>query len=996
MIFATHPLRRAYGACALLLLAAAPASAQVALNALDTAYTQNFNALPASGSSAWSNNTTLAGWYHARTGSGGSIVADTGAGNAGNLYSYGAAGANERALGSVGSGNAAVGDIYYGLRLRNATGSTITSLDVAYTVEQWRNSGAAAQTATFSYLIAPAVTGSLTEFQSSGTAVTSLDMTSPVSGGAAAALNGNLAANRVARNFTLSGISLPDGSEIMLRWADPDHGGADHGLAMDDLSVTPHGSGPQPLSLSIADAGRAEGNSGTSVLSFTVNLNQPAPAGGVTFDIATSNGAATAGSDYVASALTAQTIAAGSSSYTFDVVINGDTDAEPDETFLVSVGNVVNALVADGQATGTIINDDALPLAKIHDVQGNGAATTIGSNVEVSVEGIVTASYQGAGKLSGFFLQEEDADADADPNTSEGIFIYCGACPTPVGEGQRVRATGLVSEFFGLTEISASTAAAVVVTDAGNNLGAITPATVALPVAGDLNAYYEARESMLVRFSDSLFVAEYFELARYGQIELYQGARPRQFTEDNAPSASGNAAHLQALARRRVLLDDENNVENWPLTLPEGAQYFFHPQANGGFSAGVHGTDFFRGGDRVDNLTGVLHWSFNGTSGSDAWRIRPTRSTPVAFTPVNVRPAQAPVVGGAIKAAGVNVLNYFTTLDTTSSSNSGPCGPSGGQDCRGADSAAELDRQRERTAIVLCGLDADVFGLVEIENGATAAAINDLLGAVNARCGGAQPYVAVNTGGALGTDAIRVLLIYRSGVLAPVGSALTDMNSIHNRPPTAQTFDVVDAANPARGQRFTVIASHFKSKGCGSASGGDSDSGDGQACYAARRTQQAARLLSWIDATVIPAANDPDVLLLGDYNAYAKETPITTLTGAGYVDLLAALGGAQAYSYLFDGQLGHLDYALASASLAGQIVGIAPWHINADELPQFDYNDDVKDTGEPAYQEEPNGSALKPPRSLVLDAAPYRASDHDPVLVGLFGGDILFQDGFEE
>ncbi|WP_313920419.1 hypothetical protein [Tahibacter sp.] len=135
--------------------------------------------------------------------------------------------------------------------------------------------------------------------------------------------------------------------------------------------------------------------------------------------------------------------------------------------------------------------------------------------------------------------------------------------------------------------------------------------------------------------------------------------------------------------------------------------------------------------------------------------------------------------------------------------------------------------------------------------------------------------------------------------------------------------------------------------------------------------------------------------LLGDYNAYAKETPITTLASAGYVDLLSALGGPDAYSYLFDGQLGHLDYALASASLAPQVVGIAPWHINADELPQLDYNDDVRDTGEAAYEEEPNGSTLTPPRTLVMAASPYRASDHDPVLVGLFDDGAIFRDGFE-
>lgn len=978
-----------------LLIAASPLSAQVVLTTPGTPYVQNFDALPASGSAMFVNNSTLTGWYHARTGTGTTIVADTGASNAGNLYSYGASGNSDRALGSVGSGNAAVGDLFYGVRLKNATGATITSLAISYTGEQWRNSAAAAQTAAFSYLIAPAVTGSLAEFQSAGTAVTGLDLTSPVTVGTAGALNGNLAANRVVRNVTLSGISLPNGSEIMLRWADPDHGGADHGLAMDDFSVTPQGSGPQPLALSIADASRSEGDSGTANLTFSVSLTQPAPAGGVTFDIATSDGSATAPSDYTAKSLSAQTIPAGATSYTFDVSINGDATGEPDETFFVTLSNATVAAIADAQAQGTIANDDALPLAKIHDIQGNGLASPIGSGVNVTIEGVVTGSYQGSGKLSGFFVQEEDADADADPATSEGIFVYCASCPTAVGEGQRVRVSGVVSEFFGLTEITASTPAAVVVTDAGNNLAALTPATITLPVVGDVDAYYEARESMLVRFADPLFVSEYFELARYGQIELYAGGRPRQFTEDNAPNATGYATHLDNLARRRVIVDDENNIENWPLTQPEGTQAFFHPQLRGGFGAGTQGEDFFRGGDRVDSLTGVLHWSFAGFTGTDAWRIRPTRAAPVAFTPVNGRDANVPVVDSAIRAASVNVLNYFTTLDTTASSSSGPCGPAGGQDCRGADNVAELDRQRERTAIVLCALNADVAGLVEIQNAATSAPITDLLAAVNVRCGGAHPYVAAGTGAALGSDAIRNHLIYRSGVLAPVGSALVDNDTIHNRPPLAQTFDIVDTTNPAFGQRFTAIVNHFKSKSCSGAGGADADSGDGQACYAARRTAQATRLLAWIGSTVVPAANDADVLLLGDYNAYARETPIATLAAAGYVDLLAVLGGAEAYSYLFDGQLGHLDYALASASLAPQVQGIAPWHINADELPQFDYNDDVRDTGEAAYEEEPNGATLTPPRSLVLTQSPFRASDHDPVLVGLFADDTLFRDGFE-
>src|SRR5262249_62045388 len=102
----------------------------------------------------------------------------------------------------------------------------------------------------------------------------------------------------------------------------------------------------------------------------------------------------------------------------------------------------------------------------------------------VTVEGVVIANFQGTNKLQGFFLQEEDADADADPATSEGIFVFCSSCPSPVAEGQRVKATGAVSEFNNMTEITASTASSVVVTDAGNHLAEVTPAPIDLPVGG--------------------------------------------------------------------------------------------------------------------------------------------------------------------------------------------------------------------------------------------------------------------------------------------------------------------------------------------------------------------------------------------------------------------------------------------------------------------------------------------------------------------------------
>ncbi len=1078
----------------LLLPGARPAAAQcISLTTLGSAYTQNFDTLSNTAGST-TNNLTIPGWFMTESGGGArdneQYAVDTGGSTTGDTYSYGAAASTERALGQLRSGTLIP---LFGACFTNNTGSTITNLAIAYNGEEWRL-GTAGRTdqMNFEYSLnaTDLVTGTWTN-------VAALNFVTPDTA-TVGAKNGNAAADRTAISSTISSLGIANGATFWIRWNDTDATGADDGLAVDDFSLTP--ANVAPVNLSINDVSLNEGDAGTTTFTFTVSLSAPAPAGGVTFDIATADGTATQPSDYTQKSLTSQTIPAGSSSYTFDVLVNGDTTPETNETFFVNVTNVTGtgATVTDGQGQGTIVNDDAAPnltindvslnegnagtttftftvslsmpapaggvtfdiatadgtatqpsdytqktltsqtipagsstytfdvlvngdttpetdetffvnvtnitnaigtdtqglgtivnddITKIHDVQGNGASTPI-PGATVSVEGVVTASFQGTNKLQGFFLQEEDADADADPNTSEGIFIFCGGCSTPVAEGQRVKATGVVSEFNGMTEITASTAGSVVVTDAGNHLAEVTPTPISLPIVGDLNAFYEAREGMLVTFTDTLTVSEYFELSRYGQIVLTQGGRSFQFTEKSAPSVAENAAHLDAFSRREVILDDDNNAQEWYLTTsspagpPNGQQFVFYPQANGGFSVGTQGVDFFRGGDLVNGLTGVLHWSFPGF-GPETWRIRPAAAHPVTFTVANPRPVTPPAVGGAIKAVGMNLLNYFTTIDTTSSDTTGPCGPTGGQDCRGADSVAELNRQRERASIVICTLNADVYAFMELENTTPSDTINDILGAVNARCGGSHPYAFVNTGGTLGTDAIRVQQIYRTGVVSPVGSPLVDLDPIHNRPPTAQTYDVVDATNPAFGKRFTVIANHFKSKGSCPASGADTDQLDGQSCWNATRTAQANRLLTWINGTVVPAAGDPDVLLLGDFNSYAQEDPVTTLEAGGYTDLETSFD-PNTYSYLFSAELGHLDYGFANASLLPQITGAAPWHINADEVDLFDYNDEIKDAGEATFEEKPDGSALTPPRVVFAPGTPYRASDHDPVLVGLF------------
>ncbi|MCL4256757.1 MAG: ExeM/NucH family extracellular endonuclease, partial [Anaerolineae bacterium] len=348
---------------------------------------------------------------------------------------------------------------------------------------------------------------------------------------------------------------------------------------------------------------------------------------------------------------------------------------------------------------------------------------------------------------------------------------------------------------------------------------------------------------------------------------------------------------------------------------------------------GLSTTNYFRGGDTISNLTGILHWSFAGLSGTDAWRIRPVPDYPITFTPVNTRPS-APSVTGDVTVASYNVLNYFTTIDTTASNNVGTCGPTGTMDCRGADSNAELTRQTDKLVTALQGLDADIFGLIEIQNTIDSSTVAAVVTALNGVVG-AGTYDYVNTGW-VGTDAITNAFIYKTAVVQPI-TVYVDTDAINNRPTLAVLFEVIDPLNPSIGQQFHVVVNHFKSKGSSAGLPGDTDQGDGQANSNATRVAQANRLISWVNSTLVP--NDPDVLVIGDLNSYKQEDPITTLEGAGYTDLVELFGGANAYSYLFDGQLGYLDHALANASLLPYITGATEWHINADEVPLFDYND---------------------------------------------------------
>jgi predicted extracellular nuclease len=238
-----------------------------------------------------------------------------------------------------------------------------------------------------------------------------------------------------------------------------------------------------------------------------------------------------------------------------------------------------------------------------------------------------------------------------------------------------------------------------------------------------------------------------------------------------------------------------------------------------------------------------------------------------------------------------------------------------------------------------------------------------LVDALNQAIGAPTPtYAYVAQPAATGTDAIRVAMIYKPAVLTPVGGALSDGDAVNNRAPIAQTFKV-----NANGAKFSLVVNHLKSKGgCGGAGAGDTDSGDGQGCWNATRIQQAKRLFNYFIPTVVAAAGDPDVLAVGDFNSYGHEDPIAFLTDNGMVNELERFvrPNGMPYSFVFDGQSGYLDHALASGALDPQVAGVAEWHNNADEPDAIDYN--LGDTADDPYVNNP-----------------FRASDHDPVVVSL-------------
>ncbi|MCP9814689.1 ExeM/NucH family extracellular endonuclease [Synechococcus lacustris] len=1082
-----------------------------------TSYSQDFNSLAASGTAnAWANDTTILGWHLFRQPANTPVAiaaykTDTGATNTGSFYSYGSTGSSERALGGLASASTYFGSPasaavagWIALSLKNQSSSNISSLTIGFSGEQWRNGGnAETQSMLMEY-------GYGTNFSDVTTwnkpASSFKNFTSPIATTTAAAVDGNNAGkiSSLGGNLDLTATPWTPESNLWLRWIDNNDAGNDHGLAIDDLSITTSTPTPtppasadysndplKPTVISLNGSAAAFKTSisnnvtGTSdvadYVTFEVPANQilssiklasytstdskafiglqsgkeiTASASNATplkgyshFGTASEAATAKVGEDLISkfggpltagnyslwiqqigastdysfdlqlsdapaslpvisiiatdasagefgdaaslrisrtgsstSALEVQlslrsgdalatnadlkaalpaslTIPAGAASIDLAIEALDDAVSEATENLIIEIKAAGTYSIAEtaGSATIAIIDNDRI--SKISAIQGNSTATPL-LNQSITLSAIVVGDFQLTSELGGFFLQEELSDWDTSSLTSEGIYVAYPLSGTNANVviGDRVILTGTVGELFNQTAITTVNALKV---DSQARL--VDTQRVDIPnlqAQRNNSLDLEPFEGMWVRFPEKLTVNGLYGQFRFGEIELSAGGLPQQPTNVMAPGAAAYAAEL-ATAKVELVLDDGSNSSYRP--------------ASAATPAAPVRDQSLRRGDSIKAVEGIISYGF------DKYRLQPT--TALSFTTENPRPA-APIAAktGEIRIASFNVLNTFSTLNTT-----GALVGSTGLAPRGANTAEELERQLNKLTVALNGLKADIIGLMELENDSDDKTLKTIVDRLNASqaSGSTANYSFIPTG-TIGTDAIKVGIIYNNKVVTPSAngkailsdSSFTDPLSSgvsKNRPALAQAF-----SETATGEVINVVVNHLKSKGAGGDTGLDVDQKDGQAAFNATRTAAAKKLLDWISTK--PTGNsDADWIILGDINAYAKEDPIKVFEAAGYRNALPSFTAEPASSYAFYNPVdmsGALDHMMISAPLVKQAIKADDWNINSAEGAFRDYNRDTNSNGSATVRD-----------FYAVD--PYRTSDHDPVILDLDLGRAL-------
>ncbi|WP_104081645.1 ExeM/NucH family extracellular endonuclease [Cryobacterium sp. Y11] len=598
-------------------------------------------------------------------------------------------------------------------------------------------------------------------------------------------------------------------------------------------------------------------------------------------------------------------------------------------------------------------------LTAINAIQGVTDTSPLAGTV-VKTTGVVTAAYP-TGGFNGFYLQTAGTGGDVDfasHTASHGVFAYSNTATADVKIGDYVQVVGTVVEFFGLTEVTFG-AAGDVTQLSGTDVVAPTPVTTTLPTSAEQR---ESLEGMLLAPQGDFTVTNNYTTNQYAEIGLAAGTTP--LVTPTVTARPGSAEYTAAIAdnaARAVTLDD-------------GASTNFLSSTNQATPVPyLTVADPLRIGAAV-TFTKPVIFDYRNT----AWKFQPTAALTAAnaatvqpATFANTRTNAPENVGGDIRLASFNVLNYFSTVGDSISGCSyyndragNPITVRSGCDARGAANSVNFERQQAKIVSAINALDAHVVSLEEIENSAAFGKVRDdalsnLVNALNASAGSTVwAFVASPTELPATEDVIRTAFIYKVATVETVGGStiLTGSAAFSNaRQPLAQAFQLVGDT----GSTFLAIVNHFKSKGSGT--GVDADMNDGQGASNASRVNQATALVDFANGLKSSTGIDR-VFLTGDFNAYDQEDPIKVITDAGFINQEAKSGE---YTYAFGGMVGSLDHVFASPEADATVNDVDVWNINSVEsvaLEYSRYNNNVTDF-------------------YVADA--YRSSDHDPVVLGL-------------
>ncbi|MDX2228739.1 MAG: cadherin-like domain-containing protein [Leptolyngbyaceae cyanobacterium bins.349] len=911
-------------------------------------YSQNFDSLALSGTSnPWTNTVTLPGWYLFRQPAPGTAIstyiADVGTSNSGSFYSYGATGSSDRAFGGLGSGGAYFGSPATGaiagwiaFGATNTTGATINSLNLAFNGEQWRNGGnTSAQPMMLEYGFGPTFETVTTWTAPGG----NFDWSSPITGSTAGAVDGNAAGLASNRGGILP-ATWANGDTLWIRWVERNDSGNDHGLAIDNFSlsssVTPPPTG-SVVTIAAIDATAAEANqdpgtfrisrTGDTTNALTVNytLTSPGP------------GQATTGVDYTPTLTGTALIPAGQAFVDITITPLDDSDVEGNETATLALANSATGDYTLGttiSASIAIADNDIAPATRIRDIQGTSHRSPLVGQAVSGVAGIVTAVA-----TNGFYLQ--DPNPDTDDRTSEGIFVFTSSAPT-VAVGDSVRVNGTVSEFrpgnnannLTITQI---TSPAIAVLSSGNAL----PAAVILGNGGRTIPTQVIDNDTTGNIETG---ATTFDPAQDG-IDFYESLEGMR-VQINNPIATSLTASFSSSEEIWVLADNGANATS--RTARGGSLITasdFNPER-------IQIDDLINGaialpavdvGAQLSTITGVVSYDFNNYE-----VLVPTAPTIVQASPLQREVTNLTGTANQLTVATFNVEN----LDP-------------------GDGATKFNALA--TAIVNNLRSPDIINLEEIQdnNGPTNDSVVDasttfqlLIDAIAAAGGPTYQFRQINpvddtNGGEPGGNIrvgflfnpSRVTFVDRPGGSATTGTTVTDLGT-NGTPDLSASPGLIDPTNPAfnasrkplvgefvfNGQTVYVIGNHFNSKGSDQPLFGPNQPPTLNS--EAQRNQQATLVRNFVQSilAIDPNAN---VIVAGDLNDFEFSNPLTILENGGLNTLVETLPANERYTYNFQGNAQVLDHILVSNNLLSRLDGFDVVHINSEFASQVSDHDPV-------------------------------------------------------